>query len=158
MNVSGKRMSCASFDAASLLSAMTFSTVASVSRNTGLAWAAAIVTPDMVFPRSGPERDTAASVRQSPSRGSAVDEPRHPVGDERRLRLALDLDSDRAHQLDVGRVTQLRGLEHAGCADLRADLDRRDEAHLVEAVVHAHQDPVEALRRLRDGSREVRQQ
>src|SRR4051812_49455513 len=74
--------------------------------------------------------------------GSAVDEAGHPVRDERRLVLALDLDRDGADDLQVVAVLEVDAGEDRGCADLRVDLHRVDEAHLVEAVVDAHQDAV----------------
>src|SRR4051794_18247301 len=90
--------------------------------------------------------------------GSAVDETGHPVRDERRLVLALDLDRDGAHDLQVVGVFEVDAGEDRGCADLRVDLHRVDEAHLVEAVVDAHQDAVEALGGLLDRAGQVGQQ
>src|SRR5947209_17287890 len=50
--------------------------------------------------------------------GSAVDEAGHPVCDQSRLVLALDLDSDGADDLQVVGVLEVDAGEHRGCADL----------------------------------------
>src|SRR5688500_1794251 len=90
--------------------------------------------------RSGSSLCSRAAYRASTSgvgvrAGSAVDQAGDPLGDQRRLALALDLDGDGLGGLESAGVLGLDGGEHAGGADLLADLDRVDEAHLVEAVV-----------------------
>src|SRR5436309_2313224 len=57
------------------------------------------------------------SVMDDVRRPSAVDEAGDPVGDDRRLVLAVDLDGDRADDLQVARVLEVGGLQDARGAD-----------------------------------------
>src|SRR3954463_11385710 len=124
----------------------------------------AVHSPHGTSASRSPRSAARVSVSQSPKlpaasvSRSAVDEAGHPVRDERRLGLALDLDRDGPDDLEIVGVLEVDAGEHRGGADLRADLDGVDEAHLVEAVVDAHHDAVEALRRRLDRAGQVREQ
>src|SRR3954447_336573 len=143
---------------------------ASVSRSSAPTWMnceavqQAVHSPHGTSASRSPRMAARVSASQSPKlpaasvSGSAIDEAGHPVRDERRLVLALDLDRDGAHDLEVVGVLEVDAGEDRGGADLRADLHRVDEPHLVEAVVDAHHDAVEALRRLLDRAGQVREQ
>src|SRR3954447_7106107 len=122
---------------------------ASVSRSSAPTWMnceavqQAVHSPHGTSASRSPWRAARVSASQSPKlpaasvSRSAVDETGHPVRDERRLVLALDLDRDGAHDLGVVGVLEVDAGEGRGGADLRADLHRVDEAHLVKAVVDA---------------------
>src|SRR5689334_8764343 len=61
-----------------------------------------------------------------------------PFRDQRGLVLAFDLHGDVGASLEFVGLAQLGLGQHEAAADALARADRRDEAQLVEAVVHAH--------------------
>src|SRR5882757_4053281 len=61
-----------------------------------------------------------------------------PVGDQSRLSLAVDLDGDVGAGLQLLRLAQLGFDKREAAADARAGAHWRQEAQLVETVVHPH--------------------
>src|SRR3954469_11255553 len=83
----------------------------------------------------GPSWDPVKTATRTPC--SAPVGPGDPLGDADRLVAALALDGHGEGVLQP--AGDLLGvLEHDPRPDLRADRHRRREAHLVQAVVHAH--------------------
>src|SRR3954463_2624962 len=90
----------------------------------------------------GPDCEPVKTATRTPR--SAPVGPADPLGDAHRLVAALALDGDGEGGLQAA-LDLLAVLEDDACPDLRADRHRRGEAHLVQAVVHAHlrvSDPV----------------
>src|SRR4051812_1015942 len=61
-----------------------------------------------------------------------------PVGGERRLGFALDLDADVGARQQFGRLAQSGFGQREAAAHARAGTHRREEAQFVEAVIDAH--------------------
>src|ERR1041384_1213552 len=96
-------------------------------------------SPQMSSRREPPTRLASRGTLSHKGEGalSKIDQP-DPVGDERRLVLALDLDGDVGARLQFLRLAELGLHQHEAAAYALAGLDRREEAELVEAVVDAH--------------------
>src|SRR5688500_10992454 len=80
---------------------------------------------------------TAMRIGSGGTRPSAAVVTEDPFGDADRLGAALTLDGHDEGELQAA-GDLLDVLERDRGADLRADRHRRREAHLVQAVVHAH--------------------